>query len=194
MNSIKHLHNQICGSFYCLIFCLSLGLTMTAATAHQTHDSNITETDVLAAQQGWCQALLNIAALHEESGQTAAAELAGAVIDTAYGYAIGPVLFKPTLAHGERTVRTTREGALSYFVGGDDHFPEDSGFALKGWNDCQVENAAIHINGDVGLSMGFVHFFNNDGQTTVDKTWGFKKTDDGAVRIVLHHSSLPFSP
>ena len=29
--------------------------------------------------------------------------------------------------------------------------------------------------------------------TTVDKTWGFKKGDDGKVRIVLHHSSLPFS-
>jgi hypothetical protein len=42
--------------------------------------------------------------------------------------------------------------------------------------------------------MGFVHFFNEDGQTTVDKTWGFKKTDSGPVRIILHHSSLPFSP
>ena len=29
--------------------------------------------------------------------------------------------------------------------------------------------------------------------TTVDKTWGFKKDDQGALRIVLHHSSLPFS-
>jgi len=180
--------------FPSLFFGLIIGLTTTAAVAHETHDSNITEADVLAAQQGWCQALLNIAALNEESGQAAAAELAGAVIDAAYGYTIGPVLFKPTLAYGERTVRSTRQGALSYFAGGDDHFPEDSGFALKGWSDCQVENAAIHINGDVGLSMGFVHFFNDDGQTTVDKTWGFKKTDDGAVRIILHHSSLPFSP
>lgn len=171
-----------------------LGLSMTATLAHETHDSNITESDVLAAQQGWCQALLNISAIHEEGGQAAAAELAGAVIDAAYGYTLGPVLFKPTLAYGERTVRTTRAGALSYFVGGDDHYPEDSGFALKGWTDCQVENAAVHINGDVGLSMGFVHFFNEDGQTTVDKTWGFKKTDSGPVRIILHHSSLPFSP
>jgi len=177
-----------------LVCGLVTALWFSAAAAHEVFDGNITESEVLAAQQGWCQALLNIAALNEEQGQAAAAELAGAVIDAAYGYTIGPVLFKPTLAYGERTVRTTREGALSYFTGGHDDFPEDSGFALKGWSDCQVENAAIHINGDVGLSMGFVHFFNDDGQTTVDKTWGFKKSDDGAVRIILHHSSLPFSP
>ena len=34
---------------------------------------------------------------------------------------------------------------------------------------------------------------NEDPLTTVDKTWGFKKDDQGALRIVLHHSSLPFS-
>jgi len=177
-----------------LVFGLAAALWFSAAAAHEVFDGNITESEVLAAQQGWCQALLNISALHEEQGQAAAAELAGAVIDAAYGYTLGPVLFKPTLAYGERTVRTTRAGALSYFVGGDDHYPEDSGFALKGWTDCQVENAALHINGDVGLSMGFVHFTNPDGHTTVDKTWAFKKTSDGQVRIVLHHSSLPFSP
>jgi hypothetical protein len=27
----------------------------------------------------------------------------------------------------------------------------------------------------------------------VDKTWGFRKGDDGKVRIVLHHSSLPYA-
>jgi hypothetical protein len=40
----------------------------------------------------------------------------------------------------------------------------------------------------------FVEGTGKDGNaTTVDKTWTFKKTDDGKLRIVLHHSSLPYS-
>ncbi|MEM7270835.1 MAG: phosphoribosyl-AMP cyclohydrolase, partial [Pseudomonadota bacterium] len=30
--------------------------------------------------------------------------------------------------------------------------------------------------------------------TKVDKTFGYKKDADGAVRIILHHSSLPYQP
>jgi hypothetical protein len=42
--------------------------------------------------------------------------------------------------------------------------------------------------------MGNVMITGADGKvTTVDKTWGFVKDDKGALRIVLHHSSLPFS-
>jgi hypothetical protein len=33
----------------------------------------------------------------------------------------------------------------------------------------------------------------NGAVTTVDKTWTFVREPDGSVRIVLHHSSLPFS-
>jgi hypothetical protein len=33
-----------------------------------------------------------------------------------------------------------------------------------------------------------------DEQTKVDKTWGFNKDDEGKLRIVLHHSSLPYTP
>jgi hypothetical protein len=57
----------------------------------------------------------------------------------------------------------------------------------------QIENAAIHISGPVAKTMGKVRVTNKDGAVTeVDKTWGFKKDNAGAVRIVLHHSSLPF--
>ncbi len=116
------------------------------------------------------------------------------VIDEAYGYNLGPVLFKPTLAEAPQTFRTTRDGALAYFVGGDEDYPNDTGFALKGWTKVEIRNAAIHINGDVASTMGNVILTNKDGSvTTVDKTWKFKKTDDGKLRIVLHHSSLPYS-
>ena len=79
-------------------------------------------------------------------------------------------------------------------AGGDEDYPNDTGFALKGWTKVEIRNAAIHINGDVASTMGNVILTNKDGSvTTVDKTWKFKKTDDGKLRIVLHHSSLPYS-
>lgn len=52
--------------------------------------------------------------------------LAEKVIDAAYGYQLGAVLFKPTLTVNPQTFRTTREGALSYFVGGNPSFAQDN--------------------------------------------------------------------
>ena len=107
---------------------------------------------------------------------------------------MGAVLFKPTLTVNPQTFRTTREGALAYFVGGDSAFPNDTGFALKGWQKCEIDNAAIFITGDSASSMGKVHFTGKDGKvTSVDKTWQFVKDDAGNLRIVVHHSSLEFT-
>ena len=166
----------------------------TASAAAPVYNANVTEAEVIAAQGAWCDALVAISREGATKGQAAARDLAGQVIDAAYGYNLGPVLFKPTLAEAPQTFRTTRAGALAYFVGGDPAFAKDTGFALKGWTACKAENAAIHINGDVATTMGNVMITGKDGKvTTVDKTWTFKKTDDGKLRIVLHHSSLPYA-
>lgn len=175
------------------LFALSFAAGVSATVP--VYNSNITEAEVLAAQTAWCDALVSISTTSEQQGQAAARKLAGEVIDAAYGYNLGPVLFKPTLTVAPQTFRTTREGALAYFVGGDSNFANDSGFALKGWTACRAENAAIHINGDVATTMANVIITNKDGSaTTVDKTWKFKKDDKGALRIVVHHSSLPYTP
>ena len=69
-----------------------------------------------------------------------------------------------------------------------------TGFALKGWNKCEVANAAIFIAGNSATTMGKVNFTGKDGKvTTVDKTWSFIKDDAGKLRIVVHHSSLEFA-
>lgn len=158
-------------------------------------NTNITEADVKKAQEAWGQALIKISKDHASSGLKKATQTANAVLDSAYGYNMGAVLFKPTLAYGERTFRTTKEGALAYFVGGNKAFPEDSGFALKGWEKYEFKNAAVFIDGDMALTTGNVYLTNKNGETTVvDKTWGFKKDSQGKLRIVLHHSSLPYTP
>lgn len=157
-------------------------------------NQSITPAEVQAAQQAWCAALVDISTTHARSGQPAAKDLAEKVIDGAYGYQMGAVLFKPTLTVVPQTFRTTRAGALAYFVGGDTAFPKDTGFALKGWTKCEVANAAVFIAGGSATTMGNVMFTGKDGKvTTVDKTWQFVKDDKGALRIVVHHSSLPYS-
>lgn len=173
---------------------LALSATTAALAQAVVVNQAITEAEVLSAQQGWCQALVDISTTHTRSGQPAAKALAEKVIDAAYGYQMGAVLFKPTLTVNPQTFRTTRAGALAYFVGGDAAFPKDSGFALKGWTQCRVANSAVFIAGDSATTMGKVHITGQDGKvTTVDKTWKFVKDDAGKLRIVVHHSSLEYS-
>ncbi|MCC5826178.1 phosphoribosyl-AMP cyclohydrolase [Alkalimonas sp.] len=157
-------------------------------------NNNITEAEVEQAQQAWGKALIAISSAYSSGGREQAEQKARQVLDAAYGYGQGAVLFKPTLASGEQTFRTEYDGALAYFVGGNPAFPDDSGFALKGWQGYEFSNAGVYINGDLALTMGHVMLTDATGAvTTVDKTWGFKKDEQGALRIVLHHSSLPFS-
>ncbi len=154
----------------------------------------ITEAEVLAAQRAWGEALVQISKDYETAGLAKAKATAAAVLDAAYGYQYGPVLFKPTLTTAPQTFRTTREGALAYFVGDNKHFPDDKGFALRGWRSVEVRNVALQLHGDTALSMGNVMLTDKSGTvTTVDKTWGYVRDDKGALRIVLHHSSLPVS-
>ncbi|MEH8163688.1 hypothetical protein Q7I41_11405 [Aeromonas allosaccharophila] len=98
------------------------------------------------------------------------------MLDSTYGYQQGAVLFKPPLAGGEQTFRTTREEALAYCVGNSSAYPTDKGFALKNWQSYRYDNAAVYINGDMAQTMGKVHLVDRDNkETTLDKTWGFKK-------------------
>ena len=178
------------------IAAVSAGLTFSgiAAAATAVVSANITEAEVLNAQKAWGQAVVQISKDFEKGGLEKARATAQAALDAAYAYDMGPVLFKPTLAAMPQNIRSTEEGALAYFVGGNTSFPNDTGFALKGWRDVQAQNAVMHLNGNTALTMGNVSFTDKNGKVTiVDKTWGYVKDDNGNVRIVLHHSSLPYS-
>lgn len=174
-----------------VLIATAMGLSMPMFATAGSHA--IEADDVLAAQEGWCEALVDISQTYEDEGQEAAEKLAGDVIDEAYGYQLGDVLFKPTMTVNPQTFRTSREGALSYFVAGNSDYPDDSGFALNNWTECESENAAMFIADRTASTMGKVHFTNADGEvTTVDKTWKFYNDDDGDLRIVVHHSSLEY--
>lgn len=83
-----------------------LGITFAACSTTSTKDTQknmISEPEVIAAQQAWCKALLDISGSYDQYGKHAANVLASKVIDEAYFYQNGPVLFKPTLTTNPHT-------------------------------------------------------------------------------------------
>jgi hypothetical protein len=185
-----------------LAACVSIGNNRTTTVAGDAAHAPaatapITEQQVNAAQQAWCDGLVRVAQVHARGGDAGAE--AARMIDDLYDYAEGKVFFKPTLAYGARTFRPTREGALAYFVGGNPSFPEDTGFALKGWTKARYDNNAaengIQIHGDLAITMGNVYVTGPDGkEVMVDKTFVFRRCGDGRLRLCVHKSALPFSP
>jgi hypothetical protein len=100
-------------------------------------------------------------------------------------------LFKPTLAAVEQ-FRPTFEQALSYFVASNNACPEDKGFAIKGWTKVRFENTDIILDGSTALAMGNYFFTPPKGEEVkVEYTFGYVLDDAGALRINLHHSSMP---
>ena len=151
----------------------------------------ITESEILEAQEDWGAAIVAIGAAYSEGEdyRTVAEE----TVDALYGYAEGPVLFKPTKA-SEKQFRLTREEAVSYFVSGA--LPEDHGFAIQPWSAVRFENAGFVIDGDSAIAMGNYYFTdaNTGTEAKVEYTFGYFRDGEGKLRINLHHSSFPYEP
>ena len=112
-------------------------------------------------------------------------------VETLYAYGMSTVLFKPTLAAVEQ-FRPTFEQALSYFVASNNACPEDKGFAIKGWTKVRFENTDIILDGATALAMGNYFFTPPKGEEVkVEYTFGYVLDNAGALRINLHHSSMP---
>ena len=158
-----------------------------------TIKTTINEEQLLQARVAWGNGMITISKAYDESGITRAKVIANSFLDNFYGFDLGPVLFKPTLSSGSQTFRPTKEGALSYFVGHDPKYPSDNGFGIQSWHEVKSETCATFFDGEVAMWMGWVTLIGRDGHTvTVDKSWGYKKIKNGALKIILHHSSLPY--
>jgi hypothetical protein len=165
------------------------------ATA-QSNDSDpapITKQEVNAAQQAWGEGIVEIGEAYTEDGNYR--EIAADHVREFYAFnGDATVLFKPTLA-AEDQFRGNFEEALSYFVGTEG--TEDSGFAIAPYTDVRWENegTVVDEDGDMAVAMGNYFFTGTDGnETKVEYSFGYTKDEDGNLKIVLHHSSLPFSP
>jgi hypothetical protein len=170
---------------------------MANASAVQPADRAITEEEVNAAQTAWCAALVKIGRVFGEGGDYTA--VASQLIDDLYDYGEGTVFFKPTLAFGVNAFRSTKEGALSYFVGGNPSFPEDTGFALKRWVKVVYDNNAaengVQIHANVAITMGNFYLTSvASEEIMVEKTLVFRRCRDGKLRLCAHKSALPYDP
>jgi hypothetical protein len=172
---------------------MKLLLSLCILTFNLTAFANytISKTEVVAAQDAWGAGIVKIGEVYLDGGDHV--EAASNHIKNHYNYDFGPVLFKPTLASIE-PFRPTFVSALSYFVGGNDLFPEDGGFAIKPWTNVRFANHKIILNGDMGIAMGHYYFTGLDGnETKVEYTLGFVKSQNG-IKIFLQDSSLPYQP
>ena len=112
-------------------------------------------------------------------------------INELYDFENGNVQFKPTKA-SEKQFRNDFESALSYFIGNNTDFSEDSGFALNPWVSVEFENDRLKVYDDIGIAMGNYFFIDQNGdKTKVEYSFVYKKVGD-SLKIILHHSSLPF--
>ena len=147
------------------------------------------------ARTSWGEAIVEISGAYETGGIERARSTAQDAIEQLYGFEFGPILFKPTLSGGAQTFRNDKDGALSYFVGHNGDYPSDSGFGIKYWRKVEFETSASFTDGNVAMWMGWVTFTDKDDNVVkVDKSFGYKKDLSGNLKIVLHHSSLPFQP
>jgi hypothetical protein len=113
----------------------SLLLAMALGSA----DKPITVEEVNAAQQAWCDGLIKIGAGYAAGKDYK--KTASDFLDAMYDFKEAKVFFKPTLAFGNQTFRTSKAGAMSYFVGGDSRYGNDKGFALTPWVNVRFTNA-----------------------------------------------------
>ena len=151
----------------------------------------ITKEEIHLTQKKWGDAIVEIGRLKENKDLCEAKT--SSMLSELYGFDYGDVLFKPTKA-SEKQFRLKIGAARSYFIGGDDNFSEDSGFALNPWLKVRFENIGYNISEKFAVAMGNYFFTSPDGnETKVEYTFGYFKDEVGNLKINLHHSSLPFN-
>lgn len=149
----------------------------------------ITIQDILDFQKEWGNSIIKISDSYKKNIDYL--NDTNNLIDSLYAYDHEEVLFKPTLA-SDNQFRLSRTGALSYFIGGNNQFKEDEGFAIKGWTKIRWENAGYKIYSDIAVCMGN-YFFSIDNSEPLKVEFTIVlKIIDGKLKLILHDSHLPF--
>lgn len=164
-----------------------------AGTEKTAQAQPITEAMVAEAHDRWCNGLIAISSVHKEGGDYRQA--AENMLNSVYLFQDNKILFKPTLTHGDQTFRFDREAVLSYFIGGNQNYAQDSGFALKNWASCRHKSARSVVEGDIAISMGNIWLTDHRAnEVKVDKTFVFKRGPEDKLYFITHMSAIPYSP
>jgi len=152
----------------------------------------ITKEEVENVQKIWGDGVVKIGSLQDNRSDCES--FTQDFVGEQYDFENKEVLFKPTKT-SEKQFRITKPGAVSYFIGGNNDFSEDGGFALQPWTKVRFENVSLILEENRALAMGNYFFTDTNGDDTkVEYTFGYVKAKDGRLKIDVHHSSLPFNP
>ena len=151
----------------------------------------ITKSQIHETQKKWGDGIVKIGALKDNESECL--EFTSSFLNSLYDFENNDVLFKPTRAADEQ-FRPTFQMALSYFLGGSNSYcMEDEGFAMKPWLDVKFVNSGFIIENERAIAMGNYFFTDVNGDITkVEYSFVYKRIGD-TVKIVLHHSSLPYN-
>ena len=140
------------------------------------------------AQEAWAKAIVHIG--NADSWEEARERAENTVREL---YVLNDsLLFCPTKA-ADAQFRRDLEGAISYFVGRNEKYPEDMGFALEPWIKVRFENTGVFCKEDMALAMGNYYFTTRSGaELKVEFSFAYVDTEDGKLKIQLHHSALPY--
>ena len=156
-------------------------------------NKQFTEKQVIDTLQLWCDNVILVGKVYSEGGDFV--NLSKKILSDNYDYDNGKVLFKPTMAYGKQTFRPTKEGALSYFIGGNSNFPADKGFKLKPWVKVWYSKLDYILSNDLAIVQCNIHLIgDDDSHIFVNKSFVFKICADDKIRIILHQSSFPYMP
>ena len=146
------------------------------------------EEDIINIQKQWASGIVKMGELSND--RDSLESFTSDFLDKIYDFD-NQVLFKPTKAANEQ-FRNSKSSAFSYFIAGDNReCQEDNGFALSNWTEIFFDNSNIIINEDIAIAMGNYTFKNEVSKIKVEYSFVYKNYDN-EIKIILHHSSLPY--
>lgn len=152
--------------------------------------SEVLEKKVFNIQKRWASSLVEIGKAFLDKKDYIA--LTYKFLDELYYFKQGKILFKPTKA-SQKQFRKDKNDFVSYFIGHNKVSEEDKGFALQPWKSIYFENFDITTFDKVSISMG--NFFFTDYQNIqikVEYSFGYIFDQERNLKIIFHHSSIPF--
>jgi len=146
------------------------------------------EEDIINIQKEWASGIVKMGKLSND--RDSLESFTSNFLDKIYDFD-NQVLFKPTKAANEQ-FRNSKGSAYSYFIAGDNReCQEDNGFALSNWTEILFDNSNIIINEDIAIAMGNYTFKNEASKIKVEYSFVYKNYGN-EIKIILHHSSLPY--
>ena len=146
------------------------------------------EEEIINIQKEWASGIVKMGKLSND--RDSLESFTSDFLDKIYDFD-NQVLFKPTKAANEQ-FRNSKGSAYSYFIAGDNReCQEDNGFALSNWTEILFDNSNIIINEDIAIAMGNYTFKNEASKIKVEYSFVYKNYGN-KIKIILHHSSLPY--